>query len=52
MNLLEMELGQRLLSDADRVERSLSSDTTVTRAIEVLNNQAEYRRLLSAPAGK
>lgn len=40
----------RYYYEPGRVQQSLKTDKGLKRAIEILNDPAEYRKLLSAPA--
>lgn len=48
-DILDSELASRYFSDADRVARTLPSDSTLLKAREILLDPARYKAILSKP---
>jgi carboxyl-terminal processing protease len=48
--LLEMEIVKRYYFQRGTVEVSLKGDEDLEKAVEILHNQEEYKRILSSPA--
>lgn len=48
-DILDSELASRYFSDADRVARTLPSDSTLLKAREILLDPARYKTILSKP---
>ena len=48
--LLEMEIVKRYYFQRGTVEVSLKGDEDLEKAVEILHNQDEYKRILSSPA--